>query len=379
MPAVDRKLFRDVLALCLCVVAALFVLFNAGALLGFASRLLVILTPFWLGAALAFVLSVPLRFLEGRVLRFMDARPRLSRLRRPVALALLLALVALVAYVLMSLILPELGRTVSAVIRGIPNFIAQVDQWLQPYGVSVSSYLNASLSLPSAETLDAQIGDVIDFLLRGAALGGTVVTTLYQNIISTFFTVMFVIYFLAGKERLCAQVGRLLRVWVRDKVFERVMRVGLLAKQTFCGFITGQCLEALILGGMFFVAMSLLGMPYVLLISIFIAVTALVPVVGAWMGCIVGALLILLNDPLQALWFVVLFLFLQQIEGNVIYPRVMGNAIGLPSLWVLFAVVLGQGLFGIVGMLVFIPLTSVLYALLREFVDHRLQRREESP
>lgn len=374
----DRKLFRDVLALCLCVVAALFVLFNAGALLGFASRLLVILTPFWLGAALAFVLSVPLRFLEGRVLRFMDARPRLSRLRRPVALALLLALVALVAYVLMSLILPELGRTVSAVIRGIPNFIAQVDQWLQPYGVSVSSYLNASLSLPSAETLDAQIGDVIDFLLRGAALGGTVVTTLYQNIISTFFTVMFVIYFLAGKERLCAQVGRLLRVWVRDEVFERVMRVGLLAKQTFCGFITGQCLEALILGGMFFVAMSLLGMPYVLLISIFIAVTALVPVVGAWMGCIVGALLILLNDPLQALWFVVLFLFLQQIEGNVIYPRVMGNAIGLPSLWVLFAVVLGQGLFGIVGMLVFIPLTSVLYALLREFVDHRLQRREES-
>lgn len=375
----DRKLFRDVLALCLCVVAALFVLFNAGALLGFASRLLVILTPFWLGAALAFVLSVPLRFLEGRVLRFMDARPRLSRLRRPVALALLLALVALVAYVLMSLILPELGRTVSAVIRGIPNFIAQVDQWLQPYGVSVSSYLNASLSLPSAETLDAQIGDVIDFLLRGAALGGTVVTTLYQNIISTFFTVMFVIYFLAGKERLCAQVGRLLRVWVRDEVFERVMRVGLLAKQTFCGFITGQCLEALILGGMFFVAMSLLGMPYVLLISVFIAVTALVPVVGAWMGCIVGALLILLNDPLQALWFVVLFLFLQQIEGNVIYPRVMGNAIGLPSLWVLFAVVLGQGLFGIVGMLVFIPLTSVLYALLREFVDHRLQRREESP
>ncbi len=375
----DRKLFRDVLALCLCVVAALFVLFNAGALLGFASRLLVILTPFWLGAALAFVLSVPLRFLEGRVLRFMDARPRLSRLRRPVALALLLALVALVAYVLMSLILPELGRTVSAVIRGIPNFIAQVDQWLQPYGVSVSSYLNASLSLPSAETLDAQIGDVIDFFLRGAALGGTVVTTLYQNIISTFFTVMFVIYFLAGKERLCAQVGRLLRVWVRDEVFERVMRVGLLAKQTFCGFITGQCLEALILGGMFFVAMSLLGMPYVLLISIFIAVTALVPVVGAWMGCIVGALLILLNDPLQALWFVVLFLFLQQIEGNVIYPRVMGNAIGLPSLWVLFAVVLGQGLFGIVGMLVFIPLTSVLYALLREFVDHRLQRREESP
>ena len=375
----DRKLFRDVLALCLCVVAALFVLFNAGALLGFASRLLVILTPFWLGAALAFVLSVPLRFLEGRVLRFMDARPRLSHLRRPVALALLLALVALVAYVLMSMILPELGRTVSAVIRGIPNFIAQVDQWLQPYGVSVSSYLNASLSLPSAETLDAQIGDVIDFLLRGAALGGTVVTTLYQNIISTFFTVMFVIYFLAGKERLCAQVGRLLRVWVRDEVFERVMRVGLLAKQTFCGFITGQCLEALILGGMFFVAMSLLGMPYVLLISIFIAVTALVPVVGAWMGCIVGALLILLNDPLQALWFVVLFLFLQQIEGNVIYPRVMGNAIGLPSLWVLFAVVLGQGLFGIVGMLVFIPLTSVLYALLREFVDHRLQRREESP
>ena len=196
--------------------------------------------------------------------------------------------------------------------------------------------------------------------------------------LSVFFTIMFTIYFLFAKERLRGQLKRLMTAYLKPGLVNEVLRVAQLTQRTFSSFITGQCLEAVILGGLFFLAMTVFGMPYVLLISVFIAVTALIPVIGAWMGCIVGALLILLNDPVQALWFVLMFLVLQQIEGNLIYPHVMGNAIGLPSIWVLFAVVLGEGLMGILGMLLFIPLTSVAYTLLREMVNRRLEEKRKA-
>jgi len=148
-----------------------------------------------------------------------------------------------------------------------------------------------------------------------------------------------------------------------------------LTQHTFSSFISGQCLEALILGVLFFIAMSIFKMPYVLLISVFISVTALIPVVGAWLGCFVGVLLILMVNPMQALGFGIMFIVIQQLEGNLIYPHVMGNAIGLPSIWVLLAVVLGDGLLGVLGMLLFIPLTSVVYKLFREKVNTRINER----
>ncbi len=143
----------------------------------------------------------------------------------------------------------------------------------------------------------------------------------------------------------------------------------------FSSFITGQCVEAVILGAMFFVSMTILRIPYALLVGCLIAVTALIPIVGAFIGCIVGAFLLLMVSPMQALFFVVLFLILQQVEGNLIYPHVVGSSVGLPSIWVLVAVSVGGSLMGIAGMLVFIPLTSVLYALFREFVYQRLQAK----
>lgn len=131
-------------------------------------------------------------------------------------------------------------------------------------------------------------------------------------------------------------------------------------------------MEALILGAMFFVSMSVLRLPYALLIGVLIAFTALIPMVGAFIGCMVGAFLILMLDPMQALIFIILFLVLQQIEGNLIYPHVVGNSVGLPSIWVLFAVTVGGKLMGIAGMLIFIPLMSVLYALFREWVNTKV-------
>ena len=148
-----------------------------------------------------------------------------------------------------------------------------------------------------------------------------------------------------------------------------------LSHRTFSKFITGQCLEALILGAMFFVSMTILRLPYAMLVGVLIAFTALIPMIGAFIGCAVGAFLILMVSPMQALFFIILFLVLQQIEGNLIYPHVVGNSVGLPSMWVLFAVTVGGKLMGIVGMLVFIPLMSVLYTLFREWVNQRERKR----
>ena len=192
--------------------------------------------------------------------------------------------------------------------RAIPAALARLDELIEPYGFSVSQMLSASFTVPSVSDVDAKIADMVNLLLKGAAFSTTVIGTVYQNVLSFFFTVMFTIYFLSSKERLRSQVKNLMRAYLKPRWVEKALSVADLSQRTFSSFITGQCLEACILGGMFFVTMTLLGMPYVLLISVFIAVTALIPVIGAWMGCIVGALLILVNDPLQALGFVALFL-----------------------------------------------------------------------
>ena len=154
------------------------------------------------------------------------------------------------------------------------------------------------------------------------------------------------------------------------------LALGTVIHKSFTSFFTGQCLEAVILGLMFLIVMTILGMPYALLVSVLIAFTALIPIFGAFIGCVVGALLIFMVDPVKAFIFIIMFLVLQQIEGNFIYPHVVGNSVGLPSIWVLVAVTVGANLMGVVGMLIFIPLTSVVYTMLRGIVNRRLGLKE---
>jgi len=369
----ERKKFRDLLLLGSALLGLWFVLNHAGSVLAFVQSLWVILTPFLVGGALAFVLNVPMSFLERRVLCAMDRKPKMKKLKRPAALLLTLALAVLVIYLVMALVIPEVIHTIETLIRAIPAAIQKVDEWLKPYDLQIAEFLREPLQFPSGEELQKQLGNMLSIAVKGVAFSGSVIGSVYQNILSTFFMLMFIIYFLLGKEKLASQSKRLLQAYLKPQRYQRLMEVASLTQKTFASFITGQCLEAVILGCLFFIVMSLFRMPYVLLISVFIAVTALIPVVGAWIGCIVGVILILVQNPMQALGFLAMFLILQQLEGNVVYPRVMGNALGLPSIWVLFAVVLGEGLMGVLGMLLFIPLMSVCYKLISQKVESRLK------
>ena len=371
----ERKKFRDILLLGTALLAVWFLFSHIGDAVGFVKNLWFILSPFILGAALAFVLSVPMNFFERRLLKGLDRKPKAAKWKRPLALVLVLVAAVLTIYLVLALVIPELIATVETLIRAIPVAVQQLEVWLSQYEVHLGDWLSEKLTLPTGAELTAMLQKALNIALKGVAFSGSLIGSVYTNILDVFFTFMFVIYFLLGKERLGAQSKKLMRAYLKPERVERILYVTEKTKRTFASFITGQCLEALILGGMFFITLSILRMPYALLISVFIAVTALIPVVGAWIGCAVGAVLILVVNPMQALVFLGIFLLLQQLEGNLVYPRVMGNAIGLPSIWVLLAVVLGEGLMGILGMLLFIPLTSVAYQLLREDVDVKLRQK----
>jgi predicted PurR-regulated permease PerM len=177
------------------------------------------------------------------------------------------------------------------------------------------------------------------------------------------------------KEVLADQGKRLMSAYMPQKFFGQVMKVLGILYKNFSKFISSQCLEAVILGALFVLSMTIFRLPYALLVGSLIAVTALIPIVGAFVGCFVGAFLILVENPISALVFVILFLIVQQLEGNLIYPKVVGSSVGLPAIWVLVAVSVGGSLFGVVGVLVFIPITSTVYTLLREDVNERNSKK----
>ena len=329
------------------------------------------LSPFLVGGAMAFVLKLPTGFIERNIFGRWKISSGLKR-GLSVVLALLFVISLLVFVVL--IVFPQLGRTlielgtvISAFMKElIVNLEALVQQYpeLQDSLVALESISVDWNSVISYVTTFVKTG-VLSMVTTTVGIGGSVAGMLFDGVIS----LVFAIYILTGKEKLGCQGKKLLRAYLSEQAYNRTIKVLALCNQNFSKFISGQCLEAVILGTMFVVCMTIFRMPYALLVGVLIAFTALIPIVGAFIGCAVGAFLILMVSPIKAVGFVAMFLVLQQLEGNLIYPKVVGNSVGLPAIWVLVAVSVGGSMFGVVGMLVFIPLMSTFYALLRENVN----------
>ena len=342
-----------------------------------------VIFPFVLGGAIAFILNVPMNFIQ----RHLFAPERVERhkiqkkIARPVSMLIVIfgvfGIVALVMFVL----IPQLGDTFSNLGSSIQAFIPKVQEWAEKLfhdNKEIMTWVN-SLKFDWNKIMDAGI----DFFKNGAGsvLDSTITAakSIVSGITTFFIAFVFAVYILLQKEKLGIQAKKVLFAFVRKGRAEAAMEVLSLTYNTFSSFLTGQCLEAIILGSMFVVTMTLFKLPYALLVGIVIAFTALIPIFGAFIGCAVGAFLIFMVDPFKALIFVILFLILQQIEGNLIYPHVVGNSVGLPSIWVLAAVSIGGSLLGIVGMLIFIPIISVVYALFREIVYLKLRQKKINP
>ena len=337
--------------------------------------LLGILSPFLLGAAIAFILNVPMRAIERHL--YPQAK-RGAALRRPLALVLTLVAVIGVLALAGGVIGPGVKDAVMSIAAQVPAAFDRLYDWLlglEKYLPQIKGVVNElnidwkSLSQKAIQLAQSWGGSLIS---SGGGLIGGVVSGVSTFVIGLIFS----FYILLQKEKLSRQGRQVLYGLLSVKRADRALEVLRLANRTFSSFLSGQCTEAVILGTMFVVAMSVFRLPYAVLVGVLIALTALIPIVGAFIGCGVGALLIAVTDPWTAGVFVILFLVLQQIEGNLIYPHVVGSSVGLPSIWVLAAVTLGGKLMGVAGMLFFIPLCSVLYALFRDFVKGRLAEKQ---
>lgn len=370
-----------------------------------------VLSPIFIGFIIAFVLNLPMRGLEKLwdscelgLKRFIVKRRRKkakknnpegqtqteapvevnigkisNALRRPVCLLVSIVIIVAILAAVVSLVLPEIGKTVVLLVDGVQEWPEKVKKWCIEYA---EEYPMISETISGLDIDWESMAKSLLSLIGTGTLG--VVGNTFAGVIGAFggvidfvIALIFAIYVLFSKETLAGQVKKLFRAFLPDKMNDTVLHVAQTAHGIFCAFVTGQCIEAVILGSLCAVGMLIFGFPYAAMIGVLVGVTALIPVVGAFIGAGVGAFLILMIDPFQALMFVIFIVVLQQIEGNVIYPKVVGNSVGLPAMWVLAAVSVGGGIGGIVGMLFAVPTASVIYTLLREATEKRLEKKRQ--
>ena len=342
-----------------------------------------VIFPFVLGGVIAFIVNIPMTFLEGKIFgkrRVAKGKKGkwADKLARPLSLILTWIVILGIIAVVVLVVVPELGRTVLGLGKTIQDFVPEVQKWAIELFQDNEEIVKAISEINFK--WDELLGNMVDFLRNGA---GSVLDTTMEAAksiitgVTTFFIAfVFSFYVLLQKEKLGEQVKKLMCAFMPEDWRNIFLALGTVVNKSFTNFFTGQCLEAVILGLMFLVVMAIFRLPYALLISVLIAFTALIPMFGAFIGCGVGALLIFMISPVKALIFIIVFLVLQQVEGNFIYPYVVGNSVGLPSIWVLVAVTVGASLMGVAGMLIFIPLMSVVYTLLRGIVNRRLGLKE---
>ena len=345
-----------------------------------------LLLPFFLGAAIALFFNVPMRFFEKRLFAKLAANAKEKHakkiwlLKRIIAYLITLAIVIGIIVLIVLVIVPEIAETVSMLSTQIPlameeaeNLMAKINKdapyletWLAGAGFDWNSL---------TEKTSGILGDLPSMVFKyGTSFISSVAGAIFNLIIAFAFS----IYMLMQKESLKRHFGMAARALFPPKVANEGIRVVKLSYKTFANFLTGQCLEACILGVICFIGMSIFRLPLAIMASVIVGVCSLIPIFGAFIGCVIGMVLIAIVNPIQALIFLAMIIVIQQLEGNLIYPHVVGAAIGLPSIWVLLAVTVGAKMFGIVGMIVFIPLCSVIYTLFREFVYKRLKEKKSA-
>ena len=347
-----------------------------------------IFSPFVAGAGIAFILNVPMRAFE-KLLKGVKN----PSWRRMISVLLTVIAVLFVLTAVFWLLIPQLAQTITndlvpsiqafvnnttAFLTGLMSGDVNLPDWIENSGLA-DAFVDTMQRLDwatLAHKLIAVLQSGATKILNGAVSAVGSVASVAMNVV---IAIVFALYCLFQKEALARQGRKLLYTFVPELWADRVVRILRLTNTTFSNFLSGQCIEVCILGVLFASAMAIFRMPYIPLISVLIAVTAFVPIVGAFIGCAVGAFLILMNNPLQALIFVIMFLVIQQIEGNLIYPRVVGSSIGLSGMWVLVAVAVGGELMGVAGMFLMIPMASVIYTLLREYTSRRLSEKGIDP
>ncbi len=367
----------------------------------FSKRLLGFISPFLVGGALAFIVNIPMKKIEDKLFKKKQAQfeeriektkeeekrkeliklKKLKRIRRLLSYLITVFIILIVLALVIFVVVPQLKEAFKSLSKQIPEAYENFKIFLKSYGIDypfISEWLNEQ---------NINWNEIFSNLWKNASkttfgfvqTGIDAVTRMVSAIASFFIGIVVSIYILFQKEKLFIQSKKLLYALFSEKTAKKTESLIKLTSHTFSSFFTGQFLEALILGSMFVVAMLILRLPYAFLIGLLISVCALIPLVGSFIACLVGIILMAMISPVKMLIFVVMFLVLQQIEGQLIYPHVVGKTIGLPGIFVLFSVIAGGRIFGALGILLCIPTCSLIYCLVGEFVNKRLEEKEEKP
>lgn len=328
-----------------------------------------VLKPVFIGIAFAFIANMPMRFLETRVFK----RWKICSLKRAVCQLLAMLFILLVVAAMLFLIIPRIAGSVVALANGMDGYIESLTAW----GSDLWDRLNLNPGVEeriqsAVQTILAQLDELLSALVASAA---KFTVSIASTLVDVFFAAIISIYALFNKEKLIFQAKKVVVAIFSERRAERILDVSTRTNQALNHYFYGMIIECTILGTLCFIAMTIFGFPYALLISVVVGVTQIVPIIGPWVSALFGALIILVSDPSRVIWFIVLVLVVQQIEANVFYPRVVGNAVGLSGIWVMIAVLLGSGLFGIVGIVLCVPVMAVLYTLVSEWVNRRVEEK----
>jgi len=369
--------FAATLKIVLCAVALYVGLNNLGVIFGALKWVYEIFEPLLVGVLLALILNTPMRALETLLLKIgakLKTKPS-RRLLEIIALILTFLFAFLVIYVVGGTVIPQLVESVKSMVmsiqRNIPEFMKILDE-LEGRGINTAPIEKFLSDIDVNDMIKKVTDNAINIINTILSSATSIVTGLFKAISA----VVFAVYILANKKKLSVQLKKLSYAYLERSTVDHACEICTMSERTFSDFISGQCLDAFILGMLMFITMSIFRFPYALAISVLIMVTALIPYIGAFLGGAFGVLLMIMDDPIRALLFVVLFIVVQQIDNHLIYPRVVGGSVGLPAIWTFAAVIIGGGLFGVLGMVLFIPVFSVFYTILKANVNRRLADRD---
>ncbi len=375
---ISKKTVKRILLIIAFTVILIWAVYNHKLLFKYIGELYALISPFVIGLCIAYVVNVIMRPIERMWMKLLSRFKGkwVEKLKRPICLLLSILLIIGIILAVVFLIIPELSESVSSLVSMIPSYVTEIESWWEALSERLVKY---GVDLPQ---FNFNPDKLIDFLKDGgtAVLNTTLsaTTSIVTAVINFVLALAFSIYVLAQKETLKRQSKKVMSRLMKREKMQKLLDMLDLINRTFTNFITGQLTEAVIIGVLCFIGMSIFRMPYAPAISVLVGFTALIPVFGAFIGTAIGAFLILLVKPIQAVWFVVFIIVLQQFEGNLIYPKVVGKSVGLPGIWVLVAVTIGGNAMGVVGMLISVPLCSVLYVVARNAVNGRpLAERSE--
>lgn len=376
----NRNTFKYIIGTAAVIILFVWTINHTEKLSSIISGFFSLLSPFLTGFCFAFVINVLMRPLEkifDRIFRKCSEEKR-AKARRPVCLILSTVIIIGLIFALVFMIIPEFANALQTLIKSVPQYVAQVEIWVQKLMIFAE---NHGIALPEMSFNSGKVLETIKNIINSSGIvdktidfTGSIVT----GVVNLIVAIAFCLYLLAQKEKLSAQIKKLLQAFLPKKNdVDRLVNLVEIADRTFTSFITGQLTEAVIIGVLCFIGMLIFKMPYAAVISVLVGFTALIPVFGAFIGTAIGALLILFDNPMKALWFVVFIVILQQLEGNLIYPKVVGKSVGLPGIWVLVAVTIGGTVGGVLGILLSVPLCSVIYNLLAHLVKVRLKKKDQ--